>query len=72
MSDEILMELQRAVGNIEGKLTGIEDKVDGVSSGIQGLDKRMRTIEIKAAGNGAAAGTLMAIGVEFVKQKLGM
>ena len=72
MSDEILMDMQRALGKIEGTLAGIEDKVDGVSTSVRGLDTRMRSIEIKAAGHGAAAGTVMAVGIELLKQKLGM
>lgn len=71
MSEEIV----RAIGRIEGRLTGIDRKLDGHTEKLDSIDGRLRNVEQRTAIHGAGAGAMAAVGVgilaEAVRRTLG-
>ena len=74
--------IERALGKVEGKLDGLDDKMDIILDGqikvnerIDGLDARLRKVETKSAVmgtiGGALAGSVMGGLAVLIKAKLG-
>lgn len=59
MTPEI--EIQRALGRIEGKLDGIRDRLDRGDEETKGLDDRVTKLESRAAYYSGAAGVIGAM-----------
>lgn len=58
----------RALGRIEGRLEGIENTQQTHGVTLTSMDTRLRTVETKAAVNGAVSGGLIATGVVIIKE----
>jgi len=60
------------IGEIKGKLDLIIAGQDEIRRDIATLNTRLGKVEVSGAKYGATAGLLVAVGLEFVKNKLGM
>ena len=66
MSEQIL----RSLGQIEGRLKGIESTQSMHTGKLDGIDGRLRKVETRAAGTGALAGGIVAVGVQLLVNKI--
>lgn len=58
------------LGEIKGKLDALHSQVGGQSDTLSAIDERLRGLEVKAARHGALYGTLSAVGVSLIIEKL--
>lgn len=72
MSEEIM----RAIGQLEGKIDGVQTTLADHGAKLDGIDGRLRTVERTGIASGSAAGTaagaMVAVGIEFIKRGLGV
>ena len=66
MSQEIL----RAIGRIEGRLDGIDGKLDDQGQTLHGIDARLRSVEGRTVRNGSIAGGAAAVGVALIVETI--
>lgn len=59
------------LGEIKGKLDLVITGQGQTNKRLDSMDERLRTVEKKAAVNGAITGGLVAIGFELIKAKVG-
>ncbi len=57
------------LGEIKGKLDLVISNQDTQGAKLDGLDSRLRKVETKAAGYGAVAGGMVAVGVALLIEK---
>jgi len=62
VSDDVM----RAIGRIEGRLEGIDRKLDGHGTKLDCIDGRLRSVERKAVINGSTFGAAAAAGLTLV------
>jgi hypothetical protein len=60
-------ELHRAVGRVEGKIDGIEDKIDGIVGMLTARDERLGKVEKRQAWWSGAAATVGVIASFLIK-----
>ena len=69
-------QFERALGRIEGRLKGMSIEQRRQGKAIVSIDTRLGTVETQSAKYGAVSGGLMAtvllVGGEFIKKKLGI
>jgi len=53
--------------SVEGRITGVEARIDRVELGLERAQLHERASSLKTAGAGAAAGSVMAAGIELFK-----
>lgn len=69
---ESFNQLLSDVGYIKGTMQGLKTDVAEIKGDVKGVDSRLRSVELRGAANGAVAGTVVAIGIDLLKQKLGL
>lgn len=62
MVDDVSYQL----GEIKGLLQGINENVSSLNGKVDGMDKRLRNVEMKAALNGAVSGGIISASVAGV------
>lgn len=60
------------LGEINGKLDMVVKNQDKMDGKIDGLSNRIGKVEIRAAGHGMVTGAVAAVGIAFIKDKLGV
>ncbi|MGZ8153045.1 MAG: hypothetical protein ACXWT1_05675 [Methylobacter sp.] len=68
MSDNVLLLL----GEIKGKLDMVAENQDKLDQKFDGLSTRIGKVESRAAGHGMVTGAVAAVGIAFIKDKLGV
>lgn len=58
------------LGEIKGKLEALASTVDSMDGKLDSIDSRVRTLETRAAGAGAIAGTIVSVGIAVIIEKL--
>lgn len=60
------------LGEIKGKLDRVADGQDRLEQKFDGLNTRIGKVEARAAGHGMVTGAVAAVGIAFIKDKLGV
>lgn len=60
------------LGEIKGKLDMVVDGQDRLGEKFDGLSTRIGKVETRAAGHGLVTGAVAAVGIAFIKDKLGV
>ncbi|MCF7964179.1 MAG: hypothetical protein K9L79_01430 [Methylobacter tundripaludum] len=60
------------LGEIKGKLEMVADSQDRMEQKFDGLSTRIGKVEARAAGHGMVTGAVAAVGIAFIKDKLGI
>jgi hypothetical protein len=68
---ETFNQLLSDVGFIKGSMQGLRTDLTEIKTDVKGVDSRLRSVELRGAVHGAA-GTAVAVGIELLKQKLGL
>ena len=61
-----LHEISRLLGNIEGKIDGINQRLDSQSSSINGIQDHLHEVDKRTVRHGAYAGLGVSIGVNVI------
>ncbi|MGR9014157.1 MAG: hypothetical protein ACU83U_10980 [Gammaproteobacteria bacterium] len=65
-------DLRVLLGEIKGKLDAVADCQGRMETKFDGLSNRISRVENKASKNGLITGAMAAVGVAFIKDKLGV
>jgi hypothetical protein len=67
-------DLMRAIGRLESKVDGLTEGQARQEARLEGMDKRLRAVEVSSAKSGAVAGgiagVMVALGVDLIRTKL--